>query len=99
MDLMLNLLIKVSAISAVGDLEAIAISIPLSLSAYTMPLACGYNDGISRLERHSLQKKKTKTQMKKLDKKNIYIYIYIKRERERERENLRYFLQEKLVML
>ena len=60
MDLMLNLLIKVSAISAVGDLEAIAISIPLSLSAYTMPLACGYNDGISRLERHSLKKKKKK---------------------------------------
>ena len=27
-----------------------------------MPLACGYNDGISRLERHSLQKKKKKNQ-------------------------------------
>ena len=89
MDLMLNLLIKVSAISAVGDLEAIAISIPLSLSAYTMPLACGYNDGISRLERHSLQKKKkkTKTQMKKFDNKKIYV------------ENLKVlFLQVKLVM-
>ena len=84
---MLNLLIKVSAISAVGDLEAIAISIPLSLSAYTMPLACGYNDGISRLERHSLQKK-TKTQMKKFDNKKIYV------------ENLKVlFLQVKLVML
>ena len=88
---MLNLLIKVSAISAVGDLEAIAISIPLSLSAYTMPLACGYNDGISRLERHSLKKKKkkkqNKTQMKKFDNKKIYV------------ENLKIlFLQVKLVM-
>ena len=66
MDLMLNLLIKVSAISAVGDLEAIAISIPLSLSAWTMPLACGYNDGISRLERHSLQKKKNQNPDKEI---------------------------------
>ena len=55
-----------------------------------MPLACGYNDGISRLERHSLQKKKkkTKTQMKKFDNKKIYV------------ENLKVlFLEVKLVML
>lgn len=46
---------KVSAISGVGDLEATAISTPLSLRAYSMPLACGYNDGMSRLDRYSLQ--------------------------------------------
>ena len=49
---------NVLAISAVGDLEAIAISIPFSFNACTMPLAWGYKDGISRLDRHSLEKKK-----------------------------------------
>lgn len=49
-----NLSRNVLAMSGVGDLEAIAISIPLSFSAYNMPFTWGYNDGISRLERHSL---------------------------------------------
>lgn len=31
-----------------------------------MPLACGYNDGISRLERHSLQKKKNQNPDKEI---------------------------------
>lgn len=53
---MLNLSINVFAISRVGDLEATAISTPLSFNAYKMPLAWGYKDGISRLERHSLKK-------------------------------------------
>lgn len=58
--LMLNLLRNVSAISAVGDLEATAMSIPFSFSAYSMPFAWGYKDGISRLERHSLEKTRRK---------------------------------------
>jgi len=52
--LRLSLSINVFAISEVGDLEAMAMSIPFSLSAYNMPLAWGNKDGISRLERHSL---------------------------------------------
>lgn len=55
MELIESLSRKVLAISEVGDLEATATSIPLSLRACNMPFACGYIDGISRLERHSLQ--------------------------------------------
>jgi hypothetical protein len=55
-DLMLSLSRNVFAISAVGDREAMARLIPFSFNAYNMPLAWGYNDGISRLERHSLKK-------------------------------------------
>lgn len=40
-DLMLNLSINVFAISAVGDLEAMARSIPFSFNAYNIPLAWG----------------------------------------------------------
>ena len=54
-DLMFNLLRKVVAISAVGDLEAMAISMPLCLRACKMPVAWGYKEGISRLDRHSLK--------------------------------------------
>lgn len=40
--------------SGVGDLEAMATETPFSSSAYNMPLASRYSEGISRLERHSL---------------------------------------------
>lgn len=45
---------NVLAISAVGDLEAMATSTPFSLKAFKMPLAWGYKDGISRFDLHSL---------------------------------------------
>lgn len=41
MDCRSNLLRKALAMSGVGDREAIATSIPLALSACTIPLACG----------------------------------------------------------
>jgi hypothetical protein len=47
MDWMPNLSRNVLAISGVGDLEAIATLIPLSLSAYNMPLALGNRVGVS----------------------------------------------------
>lgn len=59
-DFIPNLSRNVFAISAVGDLEATATSMPLSLSAHNIPLAWGYSDGISRLERHSLKNKQTR---------------------------------------
>ena len=52
-----NLSRTVFAISGVGDLEAITISIPYNLRAYSMPSAWGYKEGILRLERHSLENK------------------------------------------
>lgn len=59
-DLIFNLSMKVLAISEVGDLEAIAIWIPFSFRPLIIPFACGYKDGISRLERHSLCVRETK---------------------------------------
>lgn len=41
--------------SGVGDLEAMAASIPSSLSALKMPLEWGNKEGVSCLERHSLK--------------------------------------------
>lgn len=57
MDFMPNLSMNVCAMSLVGDLEAIAMSTPLSFNAFKMPLACGYIDGVSRFARHSLTNK------------------------------------------
>ena len=54
MDWMPNLSRNVLAISGVGDLEAIATLIPLSLSAYNMPLALGNRFGVSSSLKHSL---------------------------------------------
>lgn len=66
-DLIFNFSTKVFAISAVGDLEAMAKPIPFSFSAYNIPLAWGYIDGISRLERHSLKKEhKCKLRLKNI---------------------------------
>lgn len=49
MDLMPNFSRNVVAISEAGDLEATAMSTPLSLRAYNMPKACGYTGGVSSL--------------------------------------------------
>lgn len=48
---------KAVAMSAVGDREATAMSIPFSLSANSMPFAWGYREGVSRFDRHSLKVK------------------------------------------
>lgn len=42
------------AVSGVGDLDATAMDTPLCFSAARMPLACGYSDGWSLLDLHSL---------------------------------------------
>jgi len=54
-EVILSLSRYVVAMWGVGDLEAIAASIPSSLSALKMPLECGNKEGVSCLERHSLK--------------------------------------------
>jgi hypothetical protein len=48
--------------SGVGEREAIAMSIPFSLRAYMMPLACLKRLGESLLDRHSLPKSQIRIQ-------------------------------------